>query len=74
MGCQKEIAKTIVNNIADYFLALKGNQGTLHENLELFFQDQIELNFAYSDVDTYKTVDADHGRVCTASVGNGQTS
>lgn len=29
MGTQKEIAKTIVEQEADYVLALKGNQGTL---------------------------------------------
>ena len=63
MGCQKEIAKTIVDKNADYVLALKGNQGNLHENVELFFQDQIERDFADGDVDTHKTVDVDHGRV-----------
>ena len=63
MGCQKEIAKTIIDKNAEYVLALKGNQGTLHENVELFFQDQIERDFADTDVDTHKTVDADHGRV-----------
>jgi|TARA_B100001971_G_C18176555_1_gene530265 predicted transposase YbfD/YdcC len=63
MGCQKAIAKTIIEKNADYVLALKGNQGTLHENVELFFQDQIERNFTDGDVDTHKTVDVDHGRV-----------
>ena len=29
MGCQKEIAKLIIDKKADYILALKGNQGTL---------------------------------------------
>ena len=63
MGCQKEIAKTIIDKNADYVLALKGNQGTLHENVQLFFQDQIERDFAETDVDAYRTVDSDHGRV-----------
>ena len=63
MGCQKEIAKSIIKKDADYVLALKGNQGTLHENVDLFFQDQIERNFTDGDVDTHKTVDVDHGRV-----------
>jgi predicted transposase YbfD/YdcC len=63
MGCQKEIAKTIIDKNADYVLALKGNQGTLHENVELFFQDHIERNFTDIDVDTHKTVDVNHGRV-----------
>lgn len=63
MGCQKEIAKTIIDNKADYVLALKGNQGALYENVELFFQDHIERNFTDIDVDTHKTIDGDHGRV-----------
>jgi predicted transposase YbfD/YdcC len=37
MGCQREIAKAIVKKKADYVLAVKGNQGTLHEDLRLFF-------------------------------------
>ena len=63
MGCQKEIAKTIIDKNADYVLALKGNQGNLHENVQLFFQDQIERDFADADVNAYRTVDNDHGRV-----------
>ena len=37
MGCQKEIARTIVEQGADYVLALKGNQGVMHDEVELFF-------------------------------------
>ena len=33
MGCQKEIAKQIVEQGGDYVLALKGNQGNLHNTL-----------------------------------------
>ena len=36
MGCQREIAKQIVHKNADYVLALKGNQGTPREDVELF--------------------------------------
>jgi len=32
MGCQKEIAAKIVEEDADYLLAVKGNQEKLHEN------------------------------------------
>jgi predicted transposase YbfD/YdcC len=38
MGTHKEMAKTIVEQEADYVLALKGNQGTLYADVELFFQ------------------------------------
>jgi predicted transposase YbfD/YdcC len=33
MGCQTEIAQTIIHQGADYVLALKGNQGNLHEDV-----------------------------------------
>src|SRR3712207_674048 len=41
MGCQTEIVQTIVAQDADYVLALKGNQGTLHREVQdLFVQDR----------------------------------
>ena len=36
MGCQRDIAAKIMAKKADYVLALKGNQGTLREDIELF--------------------------------------
>jgi predicted transposase YbfD/YdcC len=39
MGCQREIVKKIRKKRADYVLALKGNQGTLHEDGKLYFND-----------------------------------
>ena len=36
MGCQREVAKKIIHRKADYLLALKGNQGTLREDVEIF--------------------------------------
>ncbi len=35
-GCQREIARKILDKKADYVLALKGNQGTLRDDVELF--------------------------------------
>ena len=40
MGCQRDIAAKIVAKKADYVLALKGNQGTLCEDVELFAAEQ----------------------------------
>ena len=40
MGTQRDIAKTIRQKRADYVLALKGNQGTLHEDVKLYFEDE----------------------------------
>ncbi|QQZ27769.1 ISAs1 family transposase [Thiothrix subterranea] len=38
MGCQTAIAQQIVDKDADYLLSLKGNQGTLHQDVKLFFE------------------------------------
>jgi predicted transposase YbfD/YdcC len=37
MGCQTDIARQIVEQGADYVLALKGNHGTVHEKVVTFF-------------------------------------
>ena len=42
MGCQTGIAKEIVAQKADYCLAVKGNQPTLHRGIEDYLQQQIE--------------------------------
>jgi len=39
MGTQTEIVKKIRKKRADYVLALKGNQGSLHEDVKLYFND-----------------------------------
>jgi predicted transposase YbfD/YdcC len=39
MGTQTEIVKKIRKKHADYLLAVKGNQGTLHEDIKLYFED-----------------------------------
>jgi predicted transposase YbfD/YdcC len=63
IGCQTAIAQKIVDKDADYVLALKGNQGTLHGDIELFFQEQVARDFADARFDHHATVDADHGRL-----------
>ena len=45
MGCQREIAAKIIAKEADYVMALKGNQGTLREDVELFFTEQKAQGF-----------------------------
>lgn len=42
MHCQKDTAKAIRAAGADYLLAIKGNQKTLHEDVKLFFDDALE--------------------------------
>ena len=61
IGCQKEIAKQIIDQGADYVLALKANQGTLHSDAQTLFEDAQAIDFA--DCDYYKTVDKGHGRI-----------
>lgn len=39
MGCQKTVAQEAYFAKADYILALKGNHGQLHQNVEAFFKD-----------------------------------
>ncbi len=63
MGCQKNISKTITDKGADYVLALKENQGTLHDNVELFFQNYLNSPTKQPAVDFYQSTDGDHGRV-----------
>lgn len=63
MGCQREIAAKILGKEADYVLALKGNQGSLREDIELFFQEQKARDFADTTVTRHETVDKDHGRL-----------
>jgi predicted transposase YbfD/YdcC len=65
MGCQREIASKIIDKKADYVLALKGNQGTLHDDVELFANEQKARNFKDASISQDKSVDADHGRIET---------
>lgn len=65
MGCQKAIANKIVAKEADYVLALKGNQGTLSEDVELFFGEQKARKFKDTAVSRYETLEKSHGRIET---------
>ena len=59
IGTQKEIARRIVDKGADYGLALKGNQTSLHEDAALFFADSVLGASCARTQDT----DAGHGRI-----------
>ena len=50
---------------ADYVLALKGNQGTLREDVELFAAEQKANGFKDAKISRHQTVDGDHGRIET---------
>lgn len=63
MGCQTEIAELIVEQGADYLFSLKGNQGQLHEDVELLFADLEQSEYRAYEYDYDRTVDKDHGRI-----------
>jgi predicted transposase YbfD/YdcC len=65
IGCQRDIARTILDQKADYVLALKGNQGALREDVELFVAEQKSNGFKHAASSRDETVDGDHGRIET---------
>lgn len=65
MGCQRGIAAKIIDKKADYVLALKGNQGSLREDVEVFMAEQVANGFADTTISRDETVDGDHGRIET---------
>jgi predicted transposase YbfD/YdcC len=60
MGTQKVIAEQIIDGKADYVLALKGNQETLHQAVIDYTNDQVDGNMA--DACKHVTIEKGHGR------------
>jgi len=56
MGCQRDIAEKILDKKADYVLALKGNQGSLREDVEVFAAEQKANGFKDTKVSRHETV------------------
>jgi predicted transposase YbfD/YdcC len=63
MGCQKAIAQQIVEQEADYVLALKQNHGTLYEAVEQRFQEALHTAGEQAALQSYETEEKQHGRV-----------
>jgi predicted transposase YbfD/YdcC len=62
-GCQKKIAAAIVEQGGDYLLQVKGNQGGLHDETVMLFDQCLRDDchgIAYS---TAATIDKGHGRI-----------
>ena len=74
MGCQREIAAKIIEKEADYVLALKGNQGTLREDVELFFTEQKAREFKDTSISRHETLEKSHGRIETRTSPRSTTS
>jgi predicted transposase YbfD/YdcC len=62
MGTQKAIAAQIVDSRADYVLALKGNQETLHQEVIDYIDEQAKNDFAEVQARRHITQETGHGR------------
>jgi predicted transposase YbfD/YdcC len=62
MGCQKEIASAIIEQEADYLLAVKENQPRLYEDIEQFFHAALDGDFVGVTHDYAETAEVGHGR------------
>jgi predicted transposase YbfD/YdcC len=62
LNCQKDIAKQIVDQGADYVLALKGNHESLFEDAKLYFETSLSEGFEERR-QAYEENGCGHGRV-----------
>ncbi|MBD9359444.1 ISAs1 family transposase [Methylomonas fluvii] len=62
MGCQKKIAEQIVRQGGNYVLSLKGNQGSLLDDVETFFTSALAPDAVAVGVD------GEHGRLETRTI------
>jgi predicted transposase YbfD/YdcC len=58
MGCNANIAQSILDAKADYLLAVKDNQPTLHADIKSYFETAPS-----GEVERFETVGKDHGRI-----------
>lgn len=64
-GCQTKIARQIVDQGGAYLFALKGNQGSLRGDVEIFFEDALASNWEYIDFQCCESIEKGHGRIDT---------
>jgi predicted transposase YbfD/YdcC len=62
MGCQKEIAKKILDAKGDYVLAVKENQPKLHEAIKEIFSDERQADLLKRPYRAHETAEKGHGR------------
>jgi predicted transposase YbfD/YdcC len=65
IGCQRDIARKVRDKKADYVLALKGNQTSLSEDVDVFVTEQKAKGFVDTTISKDTTIDGDHGRIET---------
>jgi predicted transposase YbfD/YdcC len=68
MGCQKDIARTIVDHGGDYIFSLKGNQSTMHEEVAWWLDHAIAGQVREATLDYDQQVQKGHGRLETRQV------
>ena len=69
MGTQKAIAKQIIEQAGDYVLALKGNQGTLNDDIRLFLETENKKTTSTLIEDRHEEIDKGHGRIEVRVIG-----
>ena len=62
MGCQVQIAQQIIDQQADYVLAVKGNQPTLHDGIIDHFAEHLNDPGVFQGRSFYRTSEKTHGR------------
>ena len=63
MGTQKQIAEIIIRKKADYVLSVKGNQPTMYEYIQTYFEEGLKTDFKDMAYESYKTIEKGHGRI-----------
>lgn len=63
MGCQKDIAATLVDKKADYILALKANQKRLYKEVKDWFESAISEGVLAKESSYYQQVESGHHRL-----------
>lgn len=65
MGCQQEIAKQIINQKADYILALKGNHSGMQSELEAWWHKNEREGLTEKNHSEHTEINSGHGRIET---------
>ena len=69
MGCQKTLARQIIDQGGHYALAVKDNQPTLHAKIKTLLDEAIAQNFNGMEADRFDQVGKGHGRLERGSAG-----
>jgi predicted transposase YbfD/YdcC len=68
MGCQTKVATAIIDGGANYLLAVKDNQPTLHEDIQVAFDEALNkeprpLDQPAQPIESHTTINDGHGRI-----------